>query len=420
MAMDHAHCTALAPSSIVAFPLVKSFNMATDLYSPGEIFTDDNSVPRVMIAPQRYIQGEGVIDHMGRYMSLVNSQQAAVLASSRGHGAEGARVMDSLRQRNITGIATAFDGECSLEEVDKQVEALKDENLDCLIAVGGGKCVDAGKCIAYRLDIPVVIIPTLASNDAPCSALSVMYSPEGINNGVEYFPDSPALVVVDTGVVAKASERFLVAGMGDAMATWYEAKACLTNPEGRNCVGSRPTLACAAMGETCAHTLYEYGVAASESVVADRCDDALERVVEANTLISGIGFESGGCAAAHAIAVAYTHVKEVHDNYLHGEMVAMGTLAHLMMEKNEDARKAAEFFTSVGLPVHLGQLSLTTGSKEDIDTVAEAAMATGIIHNMPMTVTTELVRSSILEAHELGEAVAKDFGDEAYRRLQSE
>ena len=328
--------------------------------------------------------------------------------------------MDSLRQRNITGVATTFDGECSLEEVNKQVEALKGENLDCLVAVGGGKCVDAGKCIAYRLDIPVVIVPSLASNDAPCSALSVMYSPEGINNGVEYFPDSPALVVIDTGVVAKASERFLVAGMGDAMATWYEAKACLANPNGRNSVGTRPTLACAAMGETCAHTLYEYGVAASASIVADRCDDAVERVVEANTLISGIGFESGGCAAAHAIAVAYTHVKEVHDNYLHGEMVAMGTLAHLMMEKNEDARKAAEFFARVGLPIHFGQLSMTKEQTEDIDTVAEASMGTGIIHNMPMTVTTELVRDSMLSANELGEVVASEIGDEAYRRLQGE
>ena len=90
------------------------------------------------------------------------------------------------------------------------------------------------------------------------------------------------------------------------------------------------------------------------------------------------------------------------------------------MEKNEDARKAAEFFTSVGLPVHLGQLSLTTGSKEDIDTVAEASMGTGIIHNMPMTVTTELVRDSMLSANELGEVVASEIGDEAYRRLQGE
>lgn len=393
--------------------------MATEQYNPGQIFTvPGEPAPRVMIAPQRYIQGEGVIDHLGRYLSLLNSQRAGVLASSRGHRSEGLRVLDSLRQRNVTGVVTTFDGECSLEEVNRQVEELKKENLDCLIAVGGGKCVDAGKSIAYRLDIPVVIVPTLASNDAPCSALSVMYSPEGVNNGVEYFPDSPALVVVDTGIVANASERFLAAGMGDAMATWYEAKACLANPQGKNSIGSRPTLACAAMGETCAHTLYEHGVAASASVASNQCGDAVERVVEANTLLSGIGFESGGCAAAHAVAMSYTHVQVVHDNYLHGEMVAMGTLAQLMMEENEDARKAAEFFARVGLPIHLGQISLTEDRSEDIGTVTEAAMKLGIMHNMPMTVTPELIRSSILSAHELGVVVAKEMGDEAYRRLQ--
>ena len=68
----------------------------------------------------------------------------------------------------------------------------------------------------------------------------------------------------------------------------------------------------------------------------------------------------------------------------------------------------------------LGPSHQSAGDLRLFDTVAEAAMATGIIHNMPMTVTTELVRSSILEAHELGEAVAKDFGEEAYRRLQGE
>ena len=94
--------------------------MATDPYSPGQIFTDGESVPRVMIAPQRYIQGEGVIDHLGRYMSLLDSQRVGVLASSRGHAAEGARVMDSLSQRNVPGVATTFNGECSVEEVDNQ------------------------------------------------------------------------------------------------------------------------------------------------------------------------------------------------------------------------------------------------------------------------------------------------------------
>jgi glycerol dehydrogenase len=117
--------------------------------------------------------------------------------------------------------------------------------------------VDAGKAVAFRLDTPVVIAPTLASNDAPCSALSVLYSPEGVWNGVEFYPCSPALVVVDTGIVAAASERFLVSGMGDAMATWYEASLCLRNENAITTLGARPTIASVAIGESCASTLFK-------------------------------------------------------------------------------------------------------------------------------------------------------------------
>lgn len=323
-----------------------------------------------------------------------------------------------MKDRNIQTVVSTFQGECSLEEINRHFEALKDEKLDCLIVMGGGKCVDAGKCIAYRLDVPVVIVPTLASNDAPCSALSVLYTPDGVSANTEFFPESPVLVVVDTGVVANASQRYLVSGMGDAMATWYEARACLSNPKARTPVGARPTLASCAMGEICAHTLYDHGLAASVSVAAGRVDDAVEMVVEANTLLSGIGFESGGLAVAHSIALTYTQIKVVHDNYLHGEMIAMGTLAQLMMEKSDDAKRAAEFFARVGLPIHLGQLSMSTHDKEDIDTLVEGTMANGMVHNMPLKVTKELMRSSILEAHELGVAVAAELGDAAYVGLR--
>ena len=59
----------------------------------------------------------------------------------------------------------------------------------------------------------MVICPTLASNDAPCSALSVIYTPEGVSEGVEFFPTSPAIVAVDTRIVAEAPVRYLVAGL---------------------------------------------------------------------------------------------------------------------------------------------------------------------------------------------------------------
>jgi glycerol dehydrogenase len=76
---------------------------------------------------------------------------------------------------------------------------------------------------------------------------------------VEFFKQSPAFVLVDTRIVANSPERYLVAGMGDALATWYEAHACSTNLRGKSCVGARPTLAAGAIAEVCAATLFADG-----------------------------------------------------------------------------------------------------------------------------------------------------------------
>jgi glycerol dehydrogenase len=395
--------------------------MADTPYDPKIVFAQANETPpRVLIAPQRYIQGAGVLDHTGHYInSLMNVKRAGILASKRGLGAQGAKVAASLKAESIESMHAQFNGECSLVEIEAQVGELKDQQLDCLVAVGGGKVVDAGKCVAYRLDVPVVIVPTIVSNDAPCSALSVVYKPEGTTDRVEFFPQNPAMVVVDTDVVADADERYLVAGMGDAMATWYEAKVCLNNSAARNMVGAKPTLASCAMAEICAQTLFEHGEAAAESVLANRNNEAVDKVVEANTLLSGIGFESGGLALAHAIALAYPEIDVVYDNYLHGEMVAMGTMAQLMMEQADDAERVAQFLARVGLPVHLEQMSLSVQHSAELDTLIEATLERPIAHNMPMPVTHDTVREAILAAHELGLRVAADAGDAAYRRLHS-
>ncbi len=387
-------------------------------YFPHSVFTTEGSpVPRVMVAPPRYIQGPGVLAQTGKYLSLIGARRAGVLASARGHRAEAATVAESLAQHQITSIARAFNGECTLDEIDQQVSQLADQNIDCLLAVGGGKCVDAGKCIAYRLGVPVVIVPTLASNDAPTSALSVLHSNEGVSLGAEFFPDNPAIVIMDTQVVAQASERFIVSGMGDAMATWFEARVCLHNPRARSTVGARPTLASAAIGEVCASTLFRDGEAAAEAVRNKTVNEALENVVEANTLLSGLGFESGGLAVAHGVANAYTAVHHVHADYLHGEMVAMGTLAQLAMENADDATRVAEFFCRIGLPVHLGHLSMSPADAEDLDKVVAAAIASGIVHNMPMPVTGKSLMKAILEADRRGRAVCERVGDVAYQRL---
>jgi glycerol dehydrogenase len=391
-----------------------------DTFSAKKLYGEgDHMPPLVMAAPQRYIQGPGVISRIGRYIGIINAKRAAILASKRAIVAEGARVTESLHSNHIESVDCIFDGECSLPEIEKHVAALKDENIDCLIAVGGGKPVDAGKSIAWRLDIPVVIVPTLASNDAPCSALSVLYTPEGASDVVEFYPTSPTLVVIDTDIVADANERYLVAGMGDAMATWYETRICLNNLDARTPLGARPTIAACAMAEICAHTLFEHGEAAAKSVVVNQNGTALEKVVEANTLLSGIGFESGGLALAHPMALAYTQIDELHTNYLHGEMVAMGTMVQLAMEQSGDAKKVAQFFARVGLPIHLGQFSMSPQDTNKLDIIIESAMANANSHQMPMVVTEDLLLRAIMDAHELGLRIAEEIGDEAYQRLRA-
>lgn len=391
-------------------------------YLPHEIFAPasrgDSPTPRVFIAPQRYVQGPGVLDGIGRYLSLVQAKRVALLVSERGSRNEGVRIVESLRSAAIETVTAPFGGECSLEEVTARVAALAGERIDCVIAAGGGKCIDAGKAVAFRLGTPVVIVPTLASNDAPCSAVSVLYSPEGVSTGAEFYPQSPALVVVDTAIIAAAPERYLVSGMGDAMATWYEARVCLLNEKAVTAVGARPTLASCAIGEACAKTLFEEGVAAAAAVAAKKVNESLETVVEANTLLSGLGFESGGLAAAHGVAQSYTAIPKVNADFLHGEMVAMGTLAQLMMESRPDeAGRVAEFFARVGLPIHLGQLSLDAGDSRALDVACEGTLTFPFIGNMPQPLTAKLVRSAILDAHALGQSVEKKLGHAAYERL---
>ena len=394
-------------------------------FSPSPFSVEDisqPSVPRVLIAPHRYIQGEGILDHLGRYLSIISSKRAAIFISEGGQRRLGKRILQSLKQAQVQSIVEIFRGECSTEEVDRAAAVLRSEEapIDCLIAVGGGKCLDAGKCVAFRLSVPVVICPTIASTDAPCSALSVMYTPEGVFNRVEFFPNSPNIVAIDTRIIVEAPLRYLVAGMGDALATWYEARTCFRNSEARSTVGAHLTIAALTIAELCAKTVFEYGLAAAAAVRQAEVNDAFERVVEANTLLSGVGFESGGLAAAHAVASGLTVLPTLQQHLLHGEKVAIGLLTQLVLEDDlDEAKRVAVFLAKVGLPVHLGHLGLDLEADgEALMAVIDATMASPIIHNEPFEVTPEKILTAFSQVHQLGLEVTASIGDDAYRDLQ--
>lgn len=382
----------------------------------------EGAPPQVLAAPSRYIQGDGVLAQLGRYLPVVPSRRTAILISAGGQRREGARIKAGLDAAGIESVFVTFGGECSISEIERATAAVHASGVavDSLTAIGGGKCIDAGKSVAYRLNVPMISCPSLVSNDAPCSAISVIYTPDGVTEGVEFFPRNPELVIVDTRIVAEAPVRYLVSGMGDAMATWYEARTCIENPAARNVLLARPTLAAAALGELCAKTLYANGVAAVEAVRRREVTDALNYVVEANTLLSGIGFESAGVAAAHAVAQGLTVLQRLHANYLHGEMVAAGLMTHLVLEKcHEEAARLAEFCCAVGLPAHLGHVSLDASQKDDLTAVMAGAAQMWFLAYEPFPVTSEIMIAATIEADQIGKEAVRRVGDEAYRSLHA-
>jgi glycerol dehydrogenase len=161
-----------------------------------------------------------------------------------------------------------------------------------------------------------------------------------------------------------------------------------------------------ALAELCYRTLLEDGAEGSRSVAARVVTPALERLVEANTLLSGLGFESSGLAAAHAVHNGLTVARPTH-SFFHGEKVAFGTLVQLVLEGKPRAqiREVVDFSLEVGLPVTLAAIGLGELSGEMLERIAVRATAPGeTMHNEPFAVTPDLVADAILAADALGHA----------------
>ena len=266
-----------------------------------------------------------------------------------------------------------------------------------------GKVLDTAKGIAYYTGLPMVIVPTVCATDAPCSSLSVMYTDEGVFDAYLFLDNCPNVVIVDSEIIARAPARLLVAGMGDAMATYFEARACRASGS-NNQVAAKPTRTATEMAALTWKYLQTDGAKAKMAVEAGVVTPALENIIEVNTYLSGVGFESGGLAAAHGIQKGFTVIPELHEAY-HGEKVAFCTLTQLILENapTEEIRSVLDFCLSVGLPVCFADLGYEAVDAEAVRQAAEKACVPGsTIHNLPFEVTAGMVADALLAADAMG------------------
>ncbi len=249
----------------------------------------------------------------------------------------------------------------------------------------------------------MIVVPTIASTDAPCSGCAVLYTKDGVFDSVLYQKANPAAVLVDLDIIASAPVRFLVAGMGDALATWFEARSCELTHAQNEC-GGLGTVTGYGTARLCYETLLGYGVAAMLANEQHLVTPAFERIVEANILLSGIGFESAGIAAAHAIHNGLTALPETHAFY-HGEKVAFGLLAglHLTGAPEGEADTVYSFCEEVGLPTTLADIGLKDAGREKLAAAAESACGPEqSIHHEAGEITPAKVLDAMIAADAVG------------------
>lgn len=364
---------------------------------------------KILKSPAKYVQGAGVLKELDRHLQGMGKRLLVIISRS---GTK--RICPILEEcfagKDFTLRYEIFAGECSQNWIDRLTAAAKEHESTVVIGIGGGKILDTAKGVAHYAGLPVVIVPTVASTDAPCSSLSVIYHDNGEFDRYLFLKSCPNTVLVDTAVIAKAPVKLLVAGMGDAMATWFEARACRASGSDNQTAG-KPTCAATGLAAMCWENLQRCGVQAKRDLEAGICSEAVETIVETNTYLSSVGFESGGLAAAHAIQKGFTFIPQLHERY-HGDKVAFCTLAQLMLEKapREEVEAVLALCCAVGLPVCFADMGYTQPDEQRLHLAAEKACVSGsTVHHMPFPVTADMIFDALLAADAAGSAYQKNI-----------
>ncbi|MCL6722927.1 glycerol dehydrogenase [Klebsiella sp. T2.Ur] len=300
----------------------------------------------------------------------------------------------------LKGCSVKFNFECTEKEVSRLGDIAFRNESNVVVGIGGGKTLDSAKVVAHRCGLPVILYPTTASTDAPCTALAVIYNEKGEFEHYLFLPQNPDAVIADVSIIASAPSRFFAAGVGDALATWFEARACY-RADGLNLVQKKPSRTGLGIAELCYKLLRENVELAMDAINNKVTTPALEQIIEATIYLSGVGAEAGGLAAAHAVNNGMSLIPELH-HVQHGEKVAFGLLVQLILEKApiKEIEEVIRIIKTVNLPLTLEDMGLKTFNTSDWNNVAELACSKDdTMSNMPMKIVPNDVYNAIIVAN---------------------
>ncbi|MGK7953719.1 MAG: iron-containing alcohol dehydrogenase family protein [Crocosphaera sp.] len=351
----------------------------------------------LFISPTQVIQGEAMTSQAGEGISRLG-KRPLVVGGNHTLDLISSYLKPIFKQFNLTAGFDTYAPDCSETSLKKLGQATKNHQADLIIGVGGGKALDTAKLLAYQQQLPIVTIPTSGATCAAWTALSNIYSNEGAFQYDVPLSRCPDLLILDYNLLKTAPKRMLVAGIGDAIAKWYEASVSSGNSE------ATLTIAAVQQARVLRDILLQKSIKALDKIGGEDWREVVNATVLLAGVIGGLGGANCRTVAAHAVHNGLTHILAAHDA-LHGEKVAYGVLVQLRLEEMIQGNQLAatsrqqllKFYQEIGLPTSLEDLGL---SKVTLEELRHAAVVTcdpkSDIHRLPFKVSPEQVLSAMV------------------------
>jgi glycerol dehydrogenase len=335
------------------------------------------------IGPPLYQRGYDILSLLGEIAEPLG-QRILIIGGKTALSVTRDELATSLEQRGLEVVGLEwYGGQCSWSNIHKLSDIARSTKAQCLVGVGGGRSLDSVKAVAFASGLPLVTVPTIAATCAAWTPLAAIYDDNGKYLEFSRKAALPQAVIADTKIIAEAPVRYLVSGLGDTLAKWYELAA---STRGRKL--QAPVEAGLRLGKLCKDIITKEGPAAYQSVEKGQASESLDQVVDAIIAIagcvSGLGGDEARTAAAHAIYSGLTAMEATHQ-MVHGEIVGFSILAQLALEDRPkvEVEEFLRLSSQIGLPITLGQLGIDQLTDGDWQQIADLSLAVEDMAAMP-------------------------------------
>lgn len=348
-----------------------------------------------MLLPN-YSIGNTVYDKIGQYCTGYGSS-AVIIGGKTALEKAANLIKKHMCDAKITVTDTLWHGgEASYENVNALMNNDAVKSADMIFAVGGGKAIDTCKCLADKLNKPIFTFPTISSNCAAVTSVSIMYRPDGTFIEPYFFLQPPQHCFINTQIMCEAPHKYLFAGLGDTIAKYYE---CTISARGDHL--EHFTELGVAMSSMCAEPIIRYGEEAiksnKEKIPSHAFEQAVLGVIASTGLVSIFltrdhtpDYNSG---LAHAIFYSLTQIPGLEEKHLHGEIVALGLLICIIVDEQYDEFvRLREFYKSVELPTIPEDIDV---SKEQFCSLIDSMCGMSDIKHYPYKVTPQMILDAV-------------------------